>query len=147
MSPDPGDFIPPPPWEGPPIPRGLFKIGPKVMVTEIGGNISAHIPNIRAVAELSRLSQEGAAFFSLEPDNWFWFNRLINQSGIPRIGTLLLDKVLEYCREKNYSIVNQVSAYGAIRQRDLENWYIHKGFTPVDYKKYGNTLLKWVPRG
>ena len=150
--PDIRDFLPPPPWEGPPIPRGLFNKGgnpelPEVVVTEIEGNVTAHISGVRATAELSRLSQSEAASFGLEPNNWLWFNRLINQSGIPHVGTLLLDKVLKYCRGKNYSIVNQVSAYGAISQKELEDWYIRKGFTPVDYKKYRNTLLKWVPRG
>ena len=42
---------------------------------------------------------------------------------------------------------NQVSAYGDITQHDLEDWYMRKGFTPVDFKKYGNTFLKWVPSG
>ncbi len=116
---------------------------PEVVITEIGGNITAHMSGIRATAELSRLLAPEAVSFDLEPDNWLWFNRLINQSGIPRVGSLLLDRVLEYCGEKSYSIVNQVSAYGAISQKELEDWYIRKGFSPVDYKKYGNTLLKW----
>jgi len=100
---------------------------------------------IRATAELTKLAQSEAAVFGLESDTWLWFNRLINQSGIPRVGTLLLDGVLKYCGEKNYSIVNQVNAYGTISQKELEDWYIRKGFTPVDYKKHGNALLKWVP--
>lgn len=119
---------------------------PGVVVTEVEENITAHMPGIRATAELTRLSPSEAASFGLEANNWLWFNRLINQSGIPRVGTLLLDGVLGYCKEKNYSIVNQVNAYGAVSQQDLESWYIRKGFTPVDYKKYGNTLLKWAPR-
>lgn len=118
---------------------------PEVVITEIEGNITAHIPGVRAVAELSKLDQYGVTLYGLGPSNWLWFNRLINQSGIPRVGTLLLDEVLRYCGEKDYSIVNQVSAYGAVSQRELEDWYIRKGFTPVDYKKHGNTLLKWTP--
>ncbi|GAI53438.1 unnamed protein product, partial [marine sediment metagenome] len=108
-------------------------------------NITAHISGIRATAELSRLAKAEVTMFGLEPNNWFWFNRLINQSGIPRIGTLLLNKVLEYCSVKNYSILNQVNAYGDISQKELEDWYIRKGFTPVNYKKYKNMLLKWLP--
>lgn len=129
--------------------KRLRSVNPKlsdVVITEIADNITAHIPDIRATAELSRLSESEAAIYGLEPGNWLWFNRLINQSGIPRVGTLLLDKVLEYCKVKNYSIVNQVSAYGDIKQKDLEAWYMRKGFVPVDKKQFGNTLLKWVPR-
>ncbi len=118
----------------------------EVKIVELEGNITAHISGVRATAELTRLGESGTAAFGLEPDTWFWFNRLINQSGEPNIGTLLLDKVLEYCREKDYSIANQVSAYGDISQKDLEDWYIRKGFTPVDYKKYGNAFLKWESR-
>lgn len=117
---------------------------PAPIVSEIQGNITARIEGVRAVAELSVLSPSELPMFGLEPDNWLWFNRLINQSGIPRVGTLLLDAVLKYCKEKGYSILNQVSAYGDIKQKALEDWYISKGFTPVDYKKYGNTLLKWI---
>ena len=117
----------------------------EVTITEYMDNITAHIPGIRETAELSQLGQLGTEIYGLEPKHWLWFNRLINQSGIPHVGTLLLDKVLEYCKEKNYSIANQVSAYGDISQQDLENWYIRKGFVPVDYSKYGNAFLKWVP--
>ena len=117
----------------------------EVVITEIVGNITAHIPDVRATAELSSLANHEATMFGLEPNKWLWFNRLINQSGIPRIGTLLLDEVLKYCKGKNYSILNQVNAYGDISQKELEDWYIRKGFTPVDYEKYGNMLLKWLP--
>ena len=119
----------------------------EVTIVEVGDSISAHIPDIRATAELSKLTQyEYETLYGLTSGTWFWFNRLINQSGIPNLGTLILDKVLEYCQGKNYSILNQVSAYGGLSQKDLEDWYIRKGFTPVDYKKYGNALLKWVQR-
>ncbi len=118
----------------------------EVTITEYMDNITAHISGVRATAELSVLGQSGAETFGLEPNHWLWFNRLINQSGIPHVGTLLLDKVLEYCKEKGYSIINQVSAYGAISQKELEDWYIRKGFTPVEYEKYGNTFLKWVQK-
>lgn len=118
---------------------------PAPTVSEIYGNITVSIPGVRAAAELSVLDPSGAALYGVDPDNWLWFNRLINQSGIPRVGTLLLDAVLNYCREKNYSIINQVSAYGDVKQRELEGWYIRKGFSPVNYKKYGNALLKWTP--
>jgi len=118
---------------------------PEVKITEIEGNVTAYIPGMRVRGELSRIDQATATDLGLEPDNWLWFNRLISQSEIPRAGTKTLEKILEYCKEKNYSIVNQVNAYGDISQEDLENWYIRKGFTPVDYEKYGNTLLKWVP--
>ncbi len=116
-----------------------------VTVAEYGDNITVHIAGIRATAELTKLGKSGAEVFSLEPNNWLWFNRLINQSGIPNIGTVLLDKVLEYCRERGYSIANQVSAYGDISQHELEDWYIRKGFTPIDVDKYGKAFLKWVP--
>jgi len=117
----------------------------EVVITEIEGNITAHIPDVRATAELSSIGKAEVVMFGLEPNNWYWFNRLINQSGEPRIGTLLLDGVLKYCKERNYSILNQVNAYGDISQKELEDWYIRKGFTPVNHKKYGNMLLKWLP--
>jgi len=118
---------------------------PEVIITEIEGSITAYIPDVRATAELSSLSRPEVIMFGLESNNWYWFNRLINQSGIPRIGTLLLDEVLKYCKEKKYSILNQVNAYGDISQKELEDWYIRKGFTPVNHERYGNTLLKWLP--
>lgn len=70
----------------------------EVVITEIEGNIAAHIPGVRATAELSSLANHEVIIFGLEPNKWYWFNRLINQSGIPRIGTLLLDEVLKYCK-------------------------------------------------
>ena len=81
----------------------------------------------------------------LGPGKWLWFNRLINQSGKPRLGTMLLDAVLAHCEKNHYSILNEVSAYGALSQRDLEDWYMSKGFKPVDYKQYKNKLLVWRP--
>lgn len=117
----------------------------EVTIVEIEGNITAHIPDVRATAELTSLPPHEAIMLGLEPNHWLFFNRLINQSGIPRIGTLLLDEVLKYCKEKKYSIVNQVNAYGDISQSELEDWYMRKGFIPVDYKKYGNSVLKWLP--
>lgn len=118
---------------------------PAPTVSEIYGNITVSMLGVRAVAELSVLDPSGAALYGVDPDNWLWFNRLINQSGIPRVGSLLLDAVLNYCKEKSYSILNQVSAYGNVKQKELEGWYIRKGFSPVNYKKYGNALLKWTP--
>lgn len=123
----------------------VIKPSKEVVIIEIGDSITAYIKDVRATAELSRLNNSEAIGFGLEPNNWFWFNRLINQSGKPRIGTLLLDEVLKYCSGKSYSILNQVNAYGDISQKELEDWYIRKGFTIVNYEKYGNALLKWLP--
>jgi len=119
---------------------------PAPTISEVQGNITVSIQGVRAVAELSVLGPSGVSLYGLDPDNWIWFNRLINQSGIPRVGTLLLDAVLSYCEEESYSILNQVNAYGDISQKELEDWYARKGFTPVDYEKYGNALLKWAPK-
>lgn len=118
---------------------------PTPTVSEVQDNITVRIPGIRAAAELSVLEPYFVTTYDLPEGNWFWFNRLINQSGIPHIGTLLLDTVLNYFRENDYSILNSVHAYGRIKQKELENWYLSKGFVPVDRKKYGNALLKWRP--
>ena len=100
----------------------------------------------RASATLSWLDpDELLPGLDLGPGKWLWFNRLINQSGKPRLGTLLLDAVLAHCEKNHYSILNEVNAYGALSQKDLEKWYMSKGFKPVDYKKYGNKLLVWRP--
>lgn len=140
----PSDLLPPPPWEGPPIPKVLLGgnlTSTKVDLTEIEGNIHAQIPGERASADLSKMDPEMIAIFNLPPGKWYWFNRIINQSGKPRLGSLLLDEVLSYCKTKGYKILNQVNPYGALSQSELEKWYMSRGFVPLDYKKYKNSVL------
>lgn len=120
----------------------------RVTITEYVGRISAVIPGERASADLSSIEPELLISFGIDriAKGWYFFNRLINQSGKPGLGTLLLDRVLAFCKEHNYSILNQVSAYGNLSQAELERWYISKGFKPVNYKMYKNSVLKWEPR-
>ncbi|GAI67886.1 unnamed protein product, partial [marine sediment metagenome] len=40
----------------------------EVVVTEIADNITAHIPGVRATAELSRLANSEVTMFGLLPD-------------------------------------------------------------------------------
>lgn len=120
----------------------------KVTITESDGHISAFIPGERASADLSAIEPELLINFGIGriAKGWYFFNRLINQSGKQGLGTLILDKVLAYCQEHGYSILNQVNAYGNLNQAQLERWYISKGFKPVNYKMYKNSVLKWEPR-
>ena len=117
-----------------------------IQVTETPYGLSLFIPGERASADLSWIDPEGLFYYNLPPGKWLFFNRLINFSGKPGLGTQLIDELLSICRKKGYSILNQVSAYGRLNQKQLEKWYISKGFIPVDYGKYGNKLLKWEPK-
>jgi len=138
------DFLPLPPWKGLPVPRGWFdKKNPKAVVTGLAGHISAYIPSERASADLSEIEPEMVPELGLPPGKWYWFNRIINQSGKPHLGSLLLDEVLSYCKDKNYRILNQVQPYGKLTRSELERWYLSRGFVPLDYKKYGYSLLVW----
>jgi len=128
------------------VPKVLLQTLPKPILVETENGLQVSIPEERASATLSWLEPEFLfPGTSLEPGKWLWFNRIINQSGKPYLGTILLDAVLSHCKKNRYSILNEVSAYGALSQKDLENWYISKGFRPLDYKKYGNKLLIWRP--
>lgn len=111
--------------------------------------ISVFVPGERASADLTGIGSPQVEGLVEEFDpgsgEWLWFSRLINQSGKPGLGTKMLDRILAYCQENGYSILNQVSAYGGIRQGDLEKWYMSKGFVPLDCKKYRNSVLVWRP--
>jgi hypothetical protein len=116
-----------------------------VSLHEYEGNITVHIKDKRAIAELSRISVNDLPDLNLPAGKWLWFNRLENATGEEGWGTKLLDKVLEYCQEKGYSILNQVSAYGKLSQKQLEDWYLSKGFKPLDYGRFKNGALIWKP--
>jgi len=118
----------------------------EIDLIEVNSGIVVGVPGERASADLSRISTIYAKDLALEPGEWLWFNRLINQSGKPGLGTKMLNKILAHCQENGYSILNQVNAYGALNQTTLENWYMSKGFSPFDYKKYKNSILIWRPK-
>jgi len=119
----------------------------EIIITDQEDLLTVRIPGKRAVAELTPFVSSLPPWedFSLPEGKWFWFNRLINQSGEPGLGGKLLDRLLEYCQEKGYSIFNTVNAYGKFSQHYLERWYIKKGFRPLDYKTYRNGVLIWRP--
>lgn len=119
----------------------------EIELFEIDNSIMARVPGELASADLSRIDPSLAIDFNLEPGEWFFFNRLINQSGKPGLGTKMLNKILTHCQKNRYSILNQVNAYGQIKQKNLEKWYMSKGFTPLNYKKYKNSALIWRPIG
>lgn len=121
------------------------------MITEKNGQITAFEEGKRGVAELTRLDSlpdlDGIEENSFWEDNWFFFKQLVNQSGEKGLGTTLLDEVLEYCRQKKYSILHTVHAYGGYGQKETEDWFISKGFKPLNTNKYKNRVLIWRPRG
>jgi hypothetical protein len=119
------------------------------MITERDGQITAFEEGKRAVAELTRLDSladlDGIAENSFWEDKWFFFKRLVNQSGEKGLGTSLLDEVLAYCRQKKYSILHTVQAMGGYGQKETEDWFISRGFQPLNYTKYKNRVLIWRP--
>ena len=118
----------------------------EIEVFETPNGISIHIPGERASATLTRMDSFPIKEYNLGPGEWFFFNRLINQSGKPGLGTQMLRKILTHCQENKYSILNTVNAYGQIKQKDLEKWYISKGFVPLNYREFRNSVLIWRPK-
>ncbi len=117
---------------------------PEIRIIEHFGTVMFTIRGLRATAELTSIESLGDSRLEcVLPDGykWLWFNRLINQSGQRGIGGVLLDAVLEYARKENLGILNQVNAYGDIKQSDLEVWYIKKGFQTTGVEN----LLIWLP--
>jgi hypothetical protein len=119
------------------------------MIKEQDGIITAFEEGKKASAELTKINSlgdlDGIAENSFWEDKWFFFKKLLNQSGEKGLGTTLLDEVLEYCRKKQYSILHTVKAYGGYGQKETEEWFISKGFKPLNYNKYKNTVLIWRP--
>ncbi len=117
----------------------------RVMITERDGVITAFTEGKRATAELTRMKglsdADGIAENSYWEDEWFFLRTLVNQSGEKGLGTRLLDEVLDYCRQKKYSVLHIVHAYGGYRQKETEDWFISKGFKPLNYEKYNNGVL------
>ena len=118
----------------------------EIELIEISNGLTIYIPEERASATLTRMDYEIYKHWKLEPGEWFFFNRLINQSGKPGLGSKMLNKILAYCQEHKYSILNTVNAYGSIKQKDLEHWYISKGFSPLNPKMFKNSVLIWRPQ-
>lgn len=119
------------------------------MITESNGLITAFEEGKRVVAELTRMKtqrvMDGVKGGTLWEKDWFFFTRLVNQSGEKGLGTKVLDEVLEYCKQNKYSIFHTVRAYGGYGQKETEDWFISKGFKPLDYNKYGNRVLVFIP--
>jgi hypothetical protein len=119
------------------------------MITEKDGVISAFTEGKNASAELTRLNSladlDGIAENSFWENKWYFFKRLVNQSTEKGLGAPLLDEVLAYCRKNRYSILHTVKAYGGYGQKETEDWFISKGFAPLNYPKYKNTILIWRP--
>jgi hypothetical protein len=117
------------------------------MITEKDGLITASEEGKRAVAELTRMNglsdADGNDENSFWEDKWYFFKILVNQSGEKGLGTRLLDEVLEYCKQKKYSIFHIVNAYGGYGQQETEDWFMSKGFKPLNYDKYKNGILIW----
>lgn len=88
-----------------------------IEIFEVNDNIVVRVPGLRASADLSKLDPALIEDFNLGSGEWFWFNRIINQSGRPGLGNKMLDKILAYCQSENYSILNQVNAYGPLNQK------------------------------
>jgi hypothetical protein len=121
------------------------------MITEKDGLITAFEEGKSGVAELSRLQSladlDGVDENSFWEGHWFFFKRLVNQSGEKGLGTNLLVEVLAYCGQKKYSILHTVNAYGGYGQKETEDWFISKGFKPLNVNKYKNNVLIWRPQG
>ena len=107
---------------------------------------------LRASASLTRISEAGqpieSSFKYLNLDviySWWWFNRLINKSGVRGLGEMILIKLMDYCDQHKYAILNQVSAYERMGQKMLEDIYMSRGFQPLDYIKYKNAVLIRYP--
>lgn len=119
------------------------------MITEKDGVIAAIEEGRNASAELTKINSlgdlDGIVENSFWEDKWYFFKKLINQSGEKGLGTALLDEVLEYCRQKKYSILHTVTGIGGYSQQETEDWFLSKGFKPLNYKKYNNTILIWRP--
>ena len=117
------------------------------MIKEEDGVITAFEEGKRAIAELTKMNSladlDGIAENSFWEDKWFFFKRLVNQTDERGLGTKLLNEVLEYCRQNKYSILNTVNAYGGFKQKETEDWFISKGFKPLNYNKYKNSVLIW----
>ncbi len=117
------------------------------MITERDGLITVSEEGKRASAELTKMNSlpdlDGIAENSYWEGSWFFFSRLVNQSDEKGLGTRLLDEVLEYCKQKKYSILHTVHAYGGYGQKETEDWFISKGFQPLNYNKYKNSVLIW----
>lgn len=97
-----------------------------VILAEHQYGIIAYIPDTFAgVAELGFLTNgEGYTLY---------FNRLIVRPEYRGRGysTILVEKVLDHCRSKGYSILNHVNAYGELSQEVLEAFYTRHGFTKI----------------
>ena len=119
------------------------------MITERNGTITAFEEGKRVVAELTKMNtqrvMDGIIGGTLWERDWFFFTRLVNQSGEKGLGSKILDEVLEYCKQKKYSIFHIVRAYGGYGQKETEDWFISKGFKPLDYDKYKNRILVLIP--
>jgi hypothetical protein len=117
------------------------------MITERDGLITAYEEGKRAAAELTRMNSladlDGIAENSFWEGRWFFFKRLVNQSDEKGLGSRLLDEILGYCKQKQYCILHTVNAYGGYGQKETEDWFISRGFQPLNYNKYKNRVLIW----
>jgi hypothetical protein len=116
-----------------------------VVISETTDGISAYVPGQRASASLMFIGREDFGEVKLPPGQWLFWNRLINQSGIGGLGTLIFNEVVEYCKRRKYSILSEISPYGRMTKPKLIQLHMSKGFVYVNKREYGITLLMLTP--
>ena len=75
----------------------------------------------------------------------YFFNRLVTRNPGKGGGTKVLNQLLAYIDSVGVPLLNQVSAYGNLSQKDLEAYYKRHGFTRVS-DTYGDELLIYYPK-
>lgn len=74
--------------------------------------------------------QSGSASMNMVKENVWFFNRLIVHKNLrgKGLGTILIMKVADFCKENNISLVNVMNPYGDLDMEQLKQFYTKHGF-------------------
>ena len=95
----------------------------------------------QSIAEASLLTED----FLPGTKGMYFFNRLKSNNPVKGGGTKVLRQLLEYSEQVGIPILNQVSAYGNLSQKDLIAFYKKHGFVSFS-SEFGDDLLVYYPK-
>ena len=72
----------------------------------------------------------GEATLTRVKEHVWYFNRLFVHKELrgKEIGTALVEKVVNFCKTNNVSLINDINAYGDLDLKQLKQFYIKNGF-------------------
>ncbi len=117
-----------------------FKTYGDLMLSNDGNTVRIDVKGKRALTELPKLTGTEFSRYITNPNGWYLLKTLVDKSNTPGLQSLMIDAIIDYFATRRYSIIAPVGITG------IDKLLLSKGFVPVDYARFKNTVLKWTKR-